>query len=184
MTVRADAELVRATLLNLLLNAGQAIGRPWACGRSRVAERRPGVGGRPGRRSWCRYLARVLEPFFTTESRGGGLGLAIAKRTAEIRGGTLTLDCPPGGGTMVDADAARRSDLGERTAGGRPHVVRPAEAEELVVQLVEDVEAGGLIDIPEAARLRERETQARHLHVLAMSAVLAVRGRRLREARW
>jgi signal transduction histidine kinase len=44
---------------------------------------------------------QVLEPFFTTKARGGGLGLPIAKRTAEMHGGALTLDCPTGGGTIV-----------------------------------------------------------------------------------
>jgi signal transduction histidine kinase len=44
---------------------------------------------------------QVLEPFFTTKARGGGLGLPIAKRTAEMHGGGLTLSCPPEGGTVV-----------------------------------------------------------------------------------
>jgi signal transduction histidine kinase len=43
----------------------------------------------------------VLEPFFTTKARGGGLGLPIARRTAEVHGGSLTLDCPQEGGTLV-----------------------------------------------------------------------------------
>jgi signal transduction histidine kinase len=43
----------------------------------------------------------VLEPFFTTKARGGGLGLPIARRTAELHGGTLAFDCPADGGTVV-----------------------------------------------------------------------------------
>jgi signal transduction histidine kinase len=44
---------------------------------------------------------QVFEPFFTTKARGGGLGLPIARRTAELHGGSLTLDVPAGGGTIV-----------------------------------------------------------------------------------
>ena len=99
----ADAELVRGTLLNLLLNAGQAMsgrGRWWSAltradGKVviAVADNGPGIPEA--------LRAQVFEPFFTTKARGGGLGLAIARRTAEIHGGDLTLECPPGGGTIV-----------------------------------------------------------------------------------
>jgi signal transduction histidine kinase len=43
---------------------------------------------------------RIFEPFFTTKARGGGLGLPIARRTAELHGGSLTLASPPDGGAI------------------------------------------------------------------------------------
>lgn len=102
VTLTADEELIRATVLNLLLNAAQAMG-----GQGRVAiaiaprdqkctleVRDSGPGIPPDIRE------RVFEPFFTTKARGGGLGLPIARRTAELHGGTLTLSCPDGGGTV------------------------------------------------------------------------------------
>ena len=96
----ADAELLRATILNLLLNAAQAMtgpgARPAAVGRIAVTLatrdercvieiRDSGPGVPPALRE------QVFEPFFTTKARGGGLGLPIARRTAELHGGTLTL---------------------------------------------------------------------------------------------
>ena len=103
ISVIGDEELIRAAALNLLLNAVQAMG---GRGRIRVSltqahenavitvqDTGPGIP--------ADLRDRVLEPFFTTKARGGGLGLPIAKRTAELHGGWLALDSPSGGGTLV-----------------------------------------------------------------------------------
>ena len=106
VTLTADADLIRATVLNLLLNAAQAMG-----GHGRIAiavaiateqrdqrcilEIRDSGPGIP-----APLREQVFEPFFTTKARGGGLGLAIARRTAELHGGALTLTCPDTGGTV------------------------------------------------------------------------------------
>ena len=102
VTLTADADLIRAAASNLLLNAAQAMGGQ---GRITIAieqgdqrlvlEIRDGGPGIP-----IELREQVFEPFFTTKSRGGGLGLAIARRTAELHGGTLTLTCPDTGGTV------------------------------------------------------------------------------------
>jgi PAS domain S-box-containing protein len=103
VALAADSELVRAAVLNLLLNAAQALG-----GRGRIDVRLGVSDGNasveirdngPGVPADIRD--RVLDPFFTTKARGGGLGLPIAKRTAELHGGSLTLACPAEGGTVV-----------------------------------------------------------------------------------
>jgi two-component system sensor histidine kinase HydH len=41
---------------------------------------------------------RVFEPFHTTKLRGTGLGLAVAKRIADLHGGRIDIANPPGGG--------------------------------------------------------------------------------------
>jgi PAS domain S-box-containing protein len=103
MTANVDAEMIRASVLNLLLNAAQAMAGE---GRIQVTLRRDGAlaeievrDSGPGIPQEIRE--QVLEPFFTTKARGGGLGLPIAKRTAEMHGGTLSLACPQRGGTIV-----------------------------------------------------------------------------------
>jgi PAS domain S-box-containing protein len=102
LTMTADADMIRATVLNLLLNAAQAMG-----GRGRIAitidqgDRECAIAVRdsgPGIPADLRE--RVFEPFFTTKARGGGLGLPIARRTAELHGGTLTLESPDSGGCL------------------------------------------------------------------------------------
>ena len=103
VSVTADGELVRATVLNLLLNAAQAMGaqgridvhtsRDSSSAFVQIRDNGPGIP--PEIRD------QVFEPFFTTKARGGGLGLPIARRTVELHGGSLTLDCPPAGGTIV-----------------------------------------------------------------------------------
>jgi len=105
--VIVDPDLIRATVLNLLLNAGQAMNGKgdvqivtathngnWTI---EVHDNGPGIP--------TDIRAQVLEPFFTTKARGGGLGLPIAKRAAELHGGTLTLAFPADGGTVVSVEA-------------------------------------------------------------------------------
>ena len=101
--IQADAEQLQIVLLNLLLNATQATN---AEGRVRVtvtthdgicriaiADNGPGIS--------LEVRERIFEPFFTTKHRGTGLGLPTAKRVVERHHGDITIDCPPGGGTIV-----------------------------------------------------------------------------------
>ena len=48
-------------------------------------------------------LPRVFEPFFTTKDpgKGTGLGLPISARLVEKFGGTMSIECPAEGGTIV-----------------------------------------------------------------------------------
>ena len=92
-------------LTNLVRNAADATGRT---GTVRVLGARDGDAVRvrveddgPGMPP--AVLQRIFEPFFTTKApgKGTGLGLPISARIVEKFGGAITVECPPGGGTVV-----------------------------------------------------------------------------------
>jgi PAS domain S-box-containing protein len=99
----ADADMLRAALLNLTMNACQAGGdnavdievaaEGSLC---RIAIQDRGHGIPPDVRD------RVFEPFFTTRAGGTGLGLAIVKRLLELQDGGIALKDRPGGGTVAE----------------------------------------------------------------------------------
>lgn len=103
--VRGDAHAVEQILLNLVINAEQALaGRPDP--QITIAfDVRDGfvevsvVDNGPG---MSLDLARkATAPFFTTRHEAGGLGLAVARTLAESLGGRLDLDAGVGTGTRV-----------------------------------------------------------------------------------
>jgi signal transduction histidine kinase len=99
--VAVDAGLVRQALINVVLNAAQAMPRGGRlCVRTSAAEgwatievTDTGHGIPPGLRE------RIFEPFFTTRTSGTGLGLAIVKHVVEVHGGAIDVSPGPEGGT-------------------------------------------------------------------------------------
>jgi signal transduction histidine kinase len=99
-TVRADGARIRQAVLNLVVNAIQAMPdggeltvRVAALGEGAsvaVEDRGPGVRDE--------HRDRLFEPFFTTKPDGTGLGLAIAWQIARQHGGDLTCENRSGGG--------------------------------------------------------------------------------------
>jgi two-component system nitrogen regulation sensor histidine kinase GlnL len=47
---------------------------------------------------------KIFTPFFTTKSRGSGLGLPTAKRLIEEHRGNIAIACPTSGGMIVTVE--------------------------------------------------------------------------------
>lgn len=101
--VHGDAEQLEQVLLNVLLNAMQAmpdggvidIGASWVDGALEVSVSDTGAGISKETR------ANLFEPFFTTKANGIGLGLSLAKKVMEQHRGSITLKDRHGAGTTV-----------------------------------------------------------------------------------
>lgn len=112
--VSADPEMLKIVFQNLLLNAahamhGQGRMQVTVMAAEEVCEVRITDSG-PGIPPEIRD--KVFTAFFTTKSRGSGLGLATTKRLVEAHGGEVRIDCPPAGGTTVTVRLPLTADVG------------------------------------------------------------------------
>ena len=121
--VRLDRETFRSAVLNLLLNAVQAMD---GTGGQLVVRTRPaGLGvllelidTGPGMDA--ETLGKVFGAFYTTKQGGSGLGLPTSRKIVEAHGGTIDVESAPGRGTKVTIwlPAPPRLPKGGRPAGG------------------------------------------------------------------
>ena len=109
MNVAADALLLGQAVLNLVLNAADAMEQggklsirfspPPEGSEARqfhLIVRDSGPGIPPG------IMDRIFNPFFTTKDTGTGLGLAIVHRVVEAHEGTIIVTNPPDGGARFE----------------------------------------------------------------------------------
>ncbi len=100
--VRADGELLRQALLNLILNGVQAMHHG---GLLRITVRREqeiamisvadeGSGIAP------ELMPRIFELYFTTKPKGSGIGLAMTYRIVQMHGGAMEVQSEQGTGTI------------------------------------------------------------------------------------
>lgn len=100
LRVVADAELLRQALLNIVLNAMQAMPQGGAIhiqlsrerGSAIISIRDTGTGIPPEK------LDRIFDLYFTTKATGSGIGLALTYRIVQLHGGVIAV--------ASDADAA------------------------------------------------------------------------------
>jgi len=108
--VAMDREQMKQVLLNLILNALQAMPQG---GRLRIQTslRASEEGGKTKRAVEIRVQdtgegvpaeiqGKIFEPFFSTKEEGIGLGLSVAQRIVEEHGGTIRVASAEGGGTV------------------------------------------------------------------------------------
>ena len=102
--VLGDAAMLRQALLNLTLNACQAMphggaltvrSAPARDGRVRVTVTDTGEG------IAAEHLGKVFNLYYTTKARGTGLGLAMVFRTVHLHDGDIAIESTQGRGTTV-----------------------------------------------------------------------------------
>jgi two-component system sensor histidine kinase HydH len=98
-----DESSLRAALMNLALNAAQAMR---GGGRLSVTTRREGERVRleiadTGQGMSAEQAEKIFEPFYTTKAAGLGLGMPYAKKVVEQHGGTIEVESRAGEGTTV-----------------------------------------------------------------------------------
>ena len=98
-----DGDQIHQVLLNLLLNAIQAIDGPGTI-KVELDEVGPHVAVRvtdSGRGIPADTLPDIFKPFYTTKGNGTGLGLSLAKRIVEEHQGTIEVISTVGKGTQM-----------------------------------------------------------------------------------
>ena len=101
--IYCDSEYIRLCIMNLLMNAIQAIEDKGeitiGCGKdngfSYISVSDTGAGISDEDKS------KVFEPYYSTKKFGIGLGLAISKRFVEEHGGSIVIESEVGKGTTM-----------------------------------------------------------------------------------
>jgi len=126
--VTCDPHALRQILMNLVLNAQQAMGRGGSIalriGRDEVfgtidlTDTGPGIPPE--------MLGRLFKPFQSSKKEGHGIGLALVKRFVDNFGGSVSVDSEPGKGTTfhlkLPLAGGEISQDGEKMVGNETEV--------------------------------------------------------------
>jgi CheY-like chemotaxis protein len=157
-SVRADAAQLEQVLVNLALNARDAMpqggrlaietaNRDITTAQAQALEvsagpyvelrvRDSGVGIPP------EVLGRIFEPFFTTKPKGAGTGLGLSMVYGFVKqsGGAITVDSTPGRGSMFALLLPRTDDTTDRTPTPK-NLVPPQQRGSGTILIAEDERA-------------------------------------------
>ena len=114
VAIQVDRAMVRQALLNLALNAIDAMpsGGTLALRARSVEEQQvqidvvdSGIGIKPD------HLSRIFDLYFTTREQGSGLGLSMVYRTVQLHDGTIEVESTPGPRRVVPHAVAPRMTM-------------------------------------------------------------------------
>jgi two-component system CheB/CheR fusion protein len=152
--VEADATQIQQLVMNLVLNAGEAIGEQG--GSIQLAtqlEERPSNGaGSPSAGRYIRIEVRdtgcgmdeatrsqIFDPFFSTKFTGRGLGLAAALGIARSHKGQIDVDTSPGNGSVFRVWLPV-AETGTVERGDAAHRSHPVPAGGGIILIIDDEE--------------------------------------------
>jgi len=114
--VEADADLLHRAILNLVLNAQDAM--PGGGGlflRTRNDDGKVIIEvGDTGKGLTPEECARIFTPYYTSKQQGTGLGLAIVQSVVSDHGGRIHVQSEPGQGTRFVIELPRTADQARR----------------------------------------------------------------------
>ncbi|MCP3678538.1 MAG: PAS domain-containing protein [Deltaproteobacteria bacterium] len=107
LSISIDKELMKQALLNLIMNAIDALGEEDDDGVISLLTDldEEGIHIRicdNGRGIPVECLDKIFDPFFTTRAKGTGLGLAVVNSIVKAHGGFLEVESTVGEGTVID----------------------------------------------------------------------------------
>lgn len=107
----ADPDMLRRALLNLVLNAIDAMpgGGELLIGGCQTEDHVELIVADTGPGLRDDVVPRIFEPFFTTKGSGTGLGLAIVSRIAEVHQGQISAANRPSGGAQFTLQLPHRT---------------------------------------------------------------------------
>ncbi len=126
--IKADPTQIHQVVMNLCANAIDAM-HPGGGVLRLALEQLPSEGTAPAMMQLtiedsgpgipAEIRDRIFEPFYTTKSpgKGTGLGLSVVHGIVAAHSGTLQIDCPPGGGTVVRVRIPTATESAEPDAG-------------------------------------------------------------------